>query len=375
MPEDASAPLFPPFTLRGRLGAEELRWSVADESDRPSGIPGGALQRAAERAAELWNASGCAGTPRFLPAEPGATADVTVSWARGEHGSCTPFGYGSSVAHSGPVGRPTFVHLDSERTWHSEEAPREGSHSLPRTVAHEFGHLLGLDHVPDPRALMNGAHDARNRVLRLSQGELDGLGTLYGTAEEPTERDLVVEGPTGSCVLRGWASDLYLGTLGYGLADLDGDGDDELAVWREQELASPLAWIDFALDDAGEHAPRPLLVRGPLLGLVGPELTASVTAELGTGLRLWILERADGAFGASVLEAHGRIGSSPQRALELEDGRADVDGDSVFDSGPDGAVRPLSSSHEGDVDGDGLPERVRRGTGTATAARGTDRAE
>uniref|UniRef100_A0A672YG10 Peptidase metallopeptidase domain-containing protein n=1 Tax=Sphaeramia orbicularis TaxID=375764 RepID=A0A672YG10_9TELE len=94
------------------------------------------------------------------------TADIMISFERGDHGDNSPFDgrgntYGNTFAHAFPPGSGTGgdVHFDDDDTFTFRS--RKGS-VLFIVAAHEFGHSLGLSHSNDPAALMFSAYVYRN---------------------------------------------------------------------------------------------------------------------------------------------------------------------------------------------------------------------
>ena len=156
---DSSEDAYPHFTVRGRLeDPSPLRYHIEtgthiETGDAPLG--GESFRRAIERAMEPWSRTGLI---EFSPAAAGDTPDLTFAWRRAAHGSCEPFGASTAIAHSGPVGRDTFVHFDAGRTW-SEDGRR--GESLFHAALHEIGLVLGLGHSAAPDAVMSEEYRSR----------------------------------------------------------------------------------------------------------------------------------------------------------------------------------------------------------------------
>lgn len=345
----ASAPVaagqeapFPGFALRGRVDQPLIGWTAPED-----------LRPAVRKAASLWN-SEAGQHPRFVERKEGEAIDLEIDWRRGAHDQCMPFGTESSVAHSGPLPLPSFIHLDLDRDWDDERRVL--------TLAHELGHILGLAHSADSRALMFAEPSGKKPAL--TDMDRRGLRTLYGSEEAPTANDLVIAEEGGqSLVLRGVAP---VGESEFGLADVDGDGTDELVVWRTDEAGfGALSFYFFAPADKGQSATStpPLVTRtlGPLYGLYAPGALLSVALEDSLSpTPLLVLEWPDGRYGARPMHPSGRPAVRKPGPLRLRDGRDDMDGDGVFDDSGDHDALSLSLRLNADLNENGTDERVRR---------------
>jgi len=310
------------YTLRGSWGAPaELLFRV-DAERAP--LDAAALRRAVEEAGAPWSALA---PLRLRAAGEHEEPDFTVSFERGDHGPCQPFGADTSVAHTGPVSRGTFVHLDAERDWAA------GSPGLRDVLLHELGHVLGLGHSPDPGALMHPDPS----VAAITASDRDGVWTLYGGGGAPGSRDVVVErvlaaGSEHLAVVRGiGAAD----TTDFELFDTDGDGDDELVAWRTDEAGvGELVVFHFA------PGPRVAHTVGPRAGMVGAGAAVDFihTPE---GDRLLVVEYPSGNRFARAFDQRGRLEPWDAERAPRRDGTR-------------------GRRFEGDLDGDGRAERVRR---------------
>ncbi len=158
----------PAFSVRGRLDDPlAITWRL-DLEGCP--VDPDEFRDAVIRAHASWTATGVVG---FREAVTSDAPAVVYAWRRAAHGTCTPFGVDTSVAHTGPFGPGTFVHLDAGRDW-----SERGRLSLFHTSLHETGHVLGLGHSPDPAAVMFATDDVVRE--RLSSSDLAGIHSLYG---------------------------------------------------------------------------------------------------------------------------------------------------------------------------------------------------
>jgi len=284
------------------------------------------VARAIEHAAALWNDTGLV---RIERSEERGTP-LVLSWRRGEHDDCPGFGRGRSAAHTGRDGDQTFVHFDAGRTWNT------GDLDLHRTAAHELGHVLGLGHTEETAALMH--HDSRSDAP--TAADLAGLRTLLDDADPAVPGDLVLAHDRAvALVVRGLAP---VGHTDFGFFDMDGDGSDELLVWRTAPAGlGALLVLHF---DAGPFGrPRLTHTAGPFVGLV--PLDGETLFATGPSGRRWLHTRwPGGAFRTRRLDDAGLlVEPTPAELMALDTG-----------SLGDGRRR------SGDVDGDGRLEHARR---------------
>lgn len=104
------------------------------------------------------------------------SADVKVSFERRDHGDGNPFdGPYGIVAHSF---RPTDgrLHFDAEENWLPYVA--KGAFDIQTVALHELGHILGLGHSPDPKAVMF-AYFRTGEGKDLNQDDIRGIQALY----------------------------------------------------------------------------------------------------------------------------------------------------------------------------------------------------
>lgn len=319
------------FSVRGRWhGPRELVCRV-EPGDGALAAP--AFEAALREALETWRATGLVSYALVAPEAEASEPSVTFAWRRGAHDACTPFGTDPSVAHTGPVGPGTFVHFDAGRTWSAPGAERADGLDLAQAALHELGHVLGLDHSPDEESVMFPEPSAARR--RLGRSDLAGLQALYGGAPRgPGDLEVLAADGASALVLPAVAPRAWCAFAAF---DVDGDGDDELLVWRtDDDPAAGGALWQF------HFGPGPVLVRtvGPLYGVSAPR-TELAFARAADGTRLVVLTSARGRV-LRRFDAFGLV-----QELEGE---------------PEFAVpaRPAPEECGGDLDGDGRPERVRR---------------
>jgi len=307
------------FSVRGRWDdPSRLRYRL--EMARVP-VDGAVWRRAVERALGAWEATGVVG---FEEAGDDELADVVLSWHRGHHGACLPFGVSPAVAHSGPVGPGSFVHFDIERTW-SEDG--DEGHSLFYTALHELGHVLGLGHSSASDALMQPEPRA---PARLSASEWAGLQSLYGGGVD-RPGDLLIRRSDGAqlAALRQVAP---RGLSEFAVFDSDGDGDDEVLVWRTDPAGAGMLMVyDFA---AG---PRLVATVGPLYGMASAGASHWL-ARGGNGTRYFVVEYEDG---------HRLLRRFDENSLLLP--VAEPEGE---------LVRWAPEPQAFDLDGDGTVERI-----------------
>ncbi|VFV29781.1 mmp11 protein precursor [Lynx pardinus] len=234
--------------------------------------------------------------------------DFTRYW----HGDNLPFdGPGGILAHAffPKTHREGDVHFDYDETW--TIGNNQGT-DLLQVAAHEFGHVLGLQHTTAAKALMSPFYTFRY-PLSLSPDDRRGIQHLYGQPQPaPTSRPPAVgpqagvddneiaplepEVPPDACeitfdavsTIRG---ELFFFKVGFVWRLRGGQlqpGYPALASRHWQGLPSP---VDAAFEDAQGHiwffqgtqywvynGEKPVLGPSPLseLGLLGPPIQAAL---------------------------------------------------------------------------------------------------
>ncbi|XP_059975675.1 stromelysin-3 isoform X2 [Mesoplodon densirostris] len=115
-------------------------------------------------------------------------ADIMIDFTRYWHGDNLPFdGPGGILAHAffPKTHREGDVHFDYDETWTIGD--NQGT-DLLQVAAHEFGHVLGLQHTTAAKALMSPFYTFRY-PLSLSPDDRRGIQHLYGRPRlAPTSR-------------------------------------------------------------------------------------------------------------------------------------------------------------------------------------------
>lgn len=306
------------FAVRGRWPGERALVHRIESADGP--LAPAEFRGAIEAALTQWQATGCV---TFRAARDGEEPALLFAWRRGVHRECVPFGADPGVAHAGPPGPGTFVHFDADRTWDAA--------ALERAALHEVGHVLGLDHSPDEEAVMYAVPSPAR--AQLGRSDLAGIHSLYGGGASASG-DLVVTGVSAELVLHAVAPPAL---TDWTLFDTDGDGDEEIVVWRTDADGSGALWTyHFA---RGALLERTL---GPLYGVAAPGCELELVRPA-TGERLLVLTSPGGTTQLRAFDGEGLPGIWT--------------GDPAVVPGASGAAH---AAHEGDLDGDGRTETVRR---------------
>ncbi len=140
-------------------------------------IAGDREQEIIRAAFDLWAAQ----TPlTFTEVGSAGSADILISWGRGDHGDGDPFdGPGDVLAHASfpnpYTDRQVFLHFDDDERWVDSASD---DIDLLTVAAHEIGHNLGFDHSRDSDALMYPSYSGPHR--RLGQDDIAGAQSVYG---------------------------------------------------------------------------------------------------------------------------------------------------------------------------------------------------
>lgn len=112
-------------------------------------------------------------------------ADIVIDFTRYWHGDNLPFdGPGGILAHAffPKTHREGDVHFDYDEAW---TIGNSIGTDLLQVAAHEFGHVLGLQHSSVSKSLMSPFYSFRY-PLSLSTDDKQGIQYLYGAPHPPT---------------------------------------------------------------------------------------------------------------------------------------------------------------------------------------------
>jgi len=166
-----------PFVLRGcKYNVNQLTYAFLNGTND---LASNADRQIVRSAFDAWaNVSHL----RFAEVQPNQNPNFRIAWRSGNHGDGNSFdGPGNTLAHAffpPPCGGPYAgdLHFDEDERWIEDPA---GQGIVLRQVAiHEIGHLLGLSHSEDQRAIMFAYYSA-DRV-NLSDDDVQGIQALYG---------------------------------------------------------------------------------------------------------------------------------------------------------------------------------------------------
>ncbi|XP_054851827.1 stromelysin-3-like [Eublepharis macularius] len=119
-------------------------------------------------------------------------ADIVIDFTRYWHGDNLPFdGPGGILAHAffPKTHREGDVHFDYDETW---SIGNNMGTDLLQVAAHEFGHVLGLQHTAVSKSLMSPFYFFRY-PLKLSEDDKQGIQYLYGKPKSEVNIDLAQE--------------------------------------------------------------------------------------------------------------------------------------------------------------------------------------
>lgn len=142
-----------------------------------SGLSQADVEMAMEAAFGLWSDV----TPLTFERVATNNADIDIRFEVRSHGSdCRPFDGAFNVLAHAFFPTDGRAHFDDEEPWRVDFPPTDGNTiDLISVAAHEFGHLLGLDHSFDRAALMFSDYLGPHRFL--AQDDINGIRNLYGT--------------------------------------------------------------------------------------------------------------------------------------------------------------------------------------------------
>ena len=160
-----------------------LTWRVT--KPMAGSMPPGLVDLSLRRAFHVWEKHA---NITFQWVETGVP-DLEIRWESGEHGDGDAFdGSGGTLAHAFfPQGDKLSgdIHFDDGEVW---TLGTDGTGTnLTQAAAHEMGHALGLDHSPDPDALMAPIYRGYVPGFDLMADDIEKIQMVYGAASAVPE--------------------------------------------------------------------------------------------------------------------------------------------------------------------------------------------
>ncbi|XP_022741449.1 metalloendoproteinase 1-like [Durio zibethinus] len=106
-------------------------------------------------------------------------ADIVIGFHRLFHWDGYPFdGPGNVLAHAFAP-QDGRLHYDADENWSTTNLTTINQIDLESVAVHEIGHILGLGHSQDPRAIMFAYYMPGTIKRNLGQDDIDGIRALY----------------------------------------------------------------------------------------------------------------------------------------------------------------------------------------------------
>jgi hypothetical protein len=161
------------------------------------GLSESEVESVIQNAAEIWHSSNIENAT-FEFSYQGSTKTGGADLTDGEHvvsfdDSWTQGDAVIAIAHVWPDSNGNIVHFDIEVNIDGVEwttSGEEGKHDLQNSMAHEFGHALGLEHSDDAEATMAATTPMGETTKRdLHEDDILGFVTLYPYQENAETQD------------------------------------------------------------------------------------------------------------------------------------------------------------------------------------------